>query len=473
MARQCRGLLDCDGATQLYNTMPTKPQITEPTAGAPDRGSTDTPGATPNFGEHRGSAGWYARWHAIPLYLRILAGVVLGVAVGLAFGHRAEPLIVPSRLVLRMLTGLATPLVLFAVLHALMSAQFPHGSGWRLLKLLLLNTTVAILIGLTVANIIQPGHWTTLPEPLVKQPERETKAVIDQILENIPGSLVEPFVENRVTSVIIIAVAFGLALRNLRALDAAKMGVVSDLIEAGFLALIKVLHWIIELIPLAVFGVVASIVGREGFGAFLGLGMFLISVLVALSLQLTYYLLRIRFGSWVKPFAALRGMRDALVMAFSTASSTITMPVTYACLREKVGVRDRSASMGALIGANFNNDGTALYQAMAALFIAQAIPGHELSMTQQIIVVVTAIIASIGATGIPEAGIVTLTLIFTAVDLPIEYIPILLTVDWFLDRCRTMVNVIGDVNVSCLLDGHEREAPQPPTLANRELSEIA
>jgi Na+/H+-dicarboxylate symporter len=227
------------------------------------------------------------------------------------------------------------------------------------------------------------------------------------------------------------------------------------------------------LIPLAVFGVVASIIGREGFGAFLGLGVFLVAVLVALMLQLIYYLLRIRFGSWVKPLDALRGMRDALVMAFSTASSTITMPVTYACLREKVGVRERSASMGALIGANFNNDGTALYQAMAALFIAQAIPGHDLSLSQQVIVVLTAIIASVGATGIPEAGMVTLALIFRAVDLPTEYIPILLTVDWFLDRCRTTLNVMGDVNVSCLLDGQEREPPHPPTLEDRELSEIA
>jgi Na+/H+-dicarboxylate symporter len=154
----------------------------------------------------------------------------------------------------------------------------------------------------------------------------------------------------------------------------------------------------------------------------------------------------------VRPLDALRGMRDALVMAFSTASSTITMPVTYACLRDKVGVRERSASLGALIGANFNNDGTALYQAMAALFIAQAL-GQQLPLDKQILVVLTAIVASVGATGIPEAGIVTLTLIFKAVDLPIEYIPMLLTVDWFLDRCRTTVNVMGDVNVSCLLDG--------------------
>ena len=144
------------------------------------------------------------------------------------------------------------------------------------------------------------------------------------------------------------------------------------------------------------------------------------------------------------------------MMAFSTASSTATMPVTYACLTEKVGVREESASMGALVGANFNNDGTALYEAMAALFIAQMI-GQDLSTTQQLIIILTSIIASVGAAGIPEAGLVTMTLVFTAVGLPVEYIALLLAVDWFLDRCRTTINVLGDVNISCLLDGRTKQ----------------
>ena len=164
-------------------------------------------------------------------------------------------------------------------------------------------------------------------------------------------------------------------------------------------------------------------------------------------------------------------MRDALVMAFSTASSTATMPVTYACLREKVGLREQSASLGALVGANFNNDGTALYEAMAAMFIAQ-MTGHDLTFGQQLLVVLTAIAASVGAAGIPEAGTVTMTLVFNAVGLRSEYIPVLLTVDWFLDRCRTAINIMGDVNVSCLLDGHTREE-HAPTVQDRELAEIA
>jgi DAACS family dicarboxylate/amino acid:cation (Na+ or H+) symporter len=216
---------------------------------------------------------------------------------------------------------------------------------------------------------------------------------------------------------------------------------------------------------------VASIVAIKGFGAFQALGAFVVAVILALLLQMGYYLVQIRLWSWARPLDVVRGMRDALVMAFSTASSTATMPVTYACLREKVGVRERSASLGSLVGANFNNDGTALYEAMAALFISQLI-GMKLTIWQQVLVVLTSVAASVGAAGIPEAGIVTMTLVFNAVGLPISFIPILLTVDWFLDRCRTTINVMGDVNVSCLLDGRTRET-LPPAPIDKELSEIA
>ena len=235
---------------------------------------------------------------------------------------------------------------------------------------------------------------------------------------------------------------------------------VQDLVEVGFQTVLRVLFWIIEIVPLGVFGIIASIVGTKGFGDFIALGYFVIAVVLALLLQAIWYLTRIRIKSWVRPRHLLRGMRDALVMAFSTASSAATMPLTYACLKDRVGLREQSASLGALVGANFNNDGTALYEAMAALFIAQML-GLDLSLQQQVLVVLTSMAASVGAAGIPEAGLVTMTLVFKAVGLPVEYIAILLVVDWFLDRCRTTINVLGDVNVSCILDGkvpQERKA---------------
>jgi Na+/H+-dicarboxylate symporter len=272
-----------------------------------------------------------------------------------------------------------------------------------------------------------------------------------------------PLTDNgKVIGVIFLALAFGIALRRTAQRPVHN---VHDGVTLLLDTLVTILHWIIDIVPLAVFGLVASIVGTQGFSPFRALGAFIVAVIVALLIQASYYLVRIRFGSWVRPLYLLRACRDALVMAFSTSSSTVTMPLTFQCLRERVGLREKSASLGALVGANFNNDGTALYEAMAALFISQLLfaqgLGAELGMTAQLMVVLTSVIASVGAAGIPEAGLVTMTLVFSAVGLPVEYIALLLPVDWFLDRCRTMINVMGDMNVSCLLDGKTREAPVP------------
>ncbi len=280
---------------------------------------------------------------------------------------------------------------------------------------MLVNTLVAIAIGLAVANVVRPGHWTeaTLP-PAAEKSERALDP-LSQFLDNVPKSLLGPLGDDgKVLGVIFLAVALGIALRRVRHHE---INTVEDVIHVALHSLIVVLHWIIDVIPLAVLGIVAAIVGTKGFADFLALGGFILAVVLGLALQATYYLVRVRIGSWARPLDVLRGTRDALVMAFSTGSSTATMPVTYACLREKVGLTNESASLGALVGSNFNNDGTALYEAMAALFVAQLI-GAELTVAQQFMVVVTSVVASVGAAGIPEAGLVTMTMVFSAVGLP-------------------------------------------------------
>jgi DAACS family dicarboxylate/amino acid:cation (Na+ or H+) symporter len=392
-----------------------------------------------------------AFWNRTPLYLRILIGLVAGVAVGVVFGPAAAKLDVIGRLILRLLGALAPPLILVAVVQALMTAEIKGRLALRLAGLLILNTIVAIGVGLLVANVLRPGRHASLERPAAA-PVFEGD-LVGQILDNIPESLVRPFVDNRVIGVVIIAVAFGIAVRGQ---TGALRQTAENIVDLAFKCILVILHWVIAFVPLAVFGKVASVVGVNGFAPFAALGFFVVAVLAALAIQAAYYLTRIRLGSWVRPMYLLAATKDALVMAFSTASSTATMPVTYACLRDRVGLRDEAASMGSLVGSNFNNDGTALYEAMSALFIAQLL-GMELSLVQQLLVVLTSVIASIGAAGIPEAGLVTMTLVFTAVRLPTEYIALLLTVDWFLDRCRTAINVMGDMNVSCLLDGRIRE----------------
>ncbi len=400
--------------------------------------------------------GW---WTALPLYLRILAGLVLGIACGVLLGPSAHVLDLPARLILRLLGALAPPLILVAVVHALLTAEIRGAVAWRMGGLLLVNTVVAILVGLLVANVLAPGRHAHLPAPHAVSDAHGD--LLNQFLDNVPDSLLGPFVENRVIGVVLIAVAFGVAARSLKG---PSRELAEQLAALGFSCILSVLSWVLALVPLAVFGKVASVVGSSGFAPFAALGMFVLAVLSALALQTAYYLTRVRFGSWVRPLVLLSGTRDALIMAFSTGSSTATMPVTYERLCSRVGLRQRSASLGALVGSNFNNDGTALYEAMAALFIAQML-GQHLSLFDQVLIVLTSVVASVGAAGIPEAGLVTMTLVFTAVKLPIEYIALLLSVDWFLDRCRTAINVLGDMTVACLLDGRERELSEPKTAA--------
>jgi len=418
--------------------------------------------------------GWFARglaaYRSVPLYLRILTAMVIGAAVGLMLRHNAEPLAWGSKIILRFLGALAPALILVAVIDAILNANVQGRHAAKLGFLLILNTTVAIVIGLTVANIIRPGKHGTPPVAVTATTQATSQAppavsaapartipkpedVGKQLFENLPKSVLEPIVNNNVIGVVILALAFGIAFRRLAMKH--DIAVVNQFVGLAFKAVVMILHWVIDLVPLAVFCTVAETIGTKGFEPFYKLAWFVCAVIIALLLQLTWYLARIRYGSWVRPIPLLKGMRDAMIMAFSTSSSTATMPVTYAALRERIGLREDSASMGALVGSNFNNDGTALYEAMAALFIAQMI-GHDLSLGQQIIVVLMSVIASVGAAGIPEAGLVTMTLVFSAVGLPSEYIFLLLPVDWFLDRCRTVINLMGDVNVSCLLEGKDR-----------------
>lgn len=409
---------------------------------------TSMPSPSPSYG-------LLALYHRIPLYARIVIALLIGVVLGVTMGKEAGSLKQVSSLMIDLLKALATPLILLAILHAILSARVTGKTARKMVFLLATNTLVAILIGIVVANIIQPGHWAPLPPPA----EHTTRApynALEDFKSKIPTNIVKPLYDDNVIAVIILAIVFGFALRKVRAdqVAAGQTGykAVEDFVETAFKAVMTALLWLVELIPIAVLCSVAANVGTKGFEPFKALGGFIVAVLTALLLQACFYLLRVRTFSWVSPSRFLSGGRDALISAFSSASSTATMPLTYAALRKKVGVREESANMGALVGSNFNNDGTALYEALAPLFIAQAL-GMGLGLGQQFIVAFMAVVASIGAAGIPEAGLVTMLLVFKSVHLPLDYVLLLLPVDWFLDRCRTMVNVMGDMSVACLLDG--------------------
>jgi Na+/H+-dicarboxylate symporter len=406
----------------------------------------------------------------LPLYTQIIIGLVLAVIVGILLGagtpvlpkENLQNLAMPAVLVLRALSMLATPLIFLSIVNTLLTADLPGGAAKKLSFLLTTNTLVAIMIGLLVANTVQPGNWNSLSKPSAeKAAEIAAKSKgFDpfQLLDSIvPESIIKPFADKTsVISLVLLGLAMGIALRMLKQQQIAESKTdyqpIEQIITMLFTAVIQMLHWVIMLVPLAVFGIVARTIAIQGFEPFKSLLVFVVAVVLALGLQAGYYLLRVQFGSWVTPKHLLTQGIDPLVAAFSTASSTATMPITYESLIEKVRLRKSSASLGALVGSNFNNDGTALYEAMSALFIAQSLQ-LNLNLSQQFLVMLTSIFASVGAAGIPEAGLVTMTLVFNSVGLPTEYIAILLTVDWFLDRVRTAINVMGDMTVSCLVDG--------------------
>ena len=264
--------------------------------------------------------------------LTVLAGLIASVEL-------------PGKLVLRVLGALAPALVLVAVIRALMHAEL--GGRNRLAA----GEAAAVEHG--GGDFDRPGGGQRGAAGKLDddwRPPEVTKAAaatnpLTQFLDNIPKSLFGPLGDDgRVLSVIFLALAFGIALRRLRH---EPVGNVDQLTLVAFNALVIVLHWVLEVIPLAVFGIVTALIAHGKFQDFVGLGAFVLSVILALLLQSAYYLTRIRLGSWVRPLELIRGTRDALVMAFSTGSSTATMPVTYACLKDRVGLRESSASMGA------------------------------------------------------------------------------------------------------------------------------
>ncbi|PSB58785.1 dicarboxylate/amino acid:cation symporter [Chamaesiphon polymorphus] len=415
--------------------------------------------------------------HKIPLYLQIVIALIVAVIVGVLLGA-GQPILdketiahlaLPSTLILKALRTLATPLIFLAILHTFLTAEIPSRSGRKLSILLITNTLVAIAIGLLVANVLRPGaSGQSLAVIGGKQQAVKQLDPWGLISDLIPESILKPLVDNNVISLIFVALSFGIVLRAIKTEQVSRNQnqylAIEQTIGLLFDAVIRILHWVIALVPFAVFGIVAKTIALQGFEPFKSLGAFVLSVIVALFLQAIYYLTRVKLGSWVSPRQFIQGGSDALITAFSTASSTATMPITFESLINKVGLRESSASLGALVGSNFNNDGTALYEAMSALFISQVL-GRNLDLVQQIMVVLTSIVASVGAAGIPEAGLVTMTLVFSSVGLPLEYITILIAVDWFLDRCRTAINVMGDMTVSALVDGKHRQLKDEPIVA--------
>ena len=445
-----------------------------------------------------------SRLGGVPLYVWVLGAVALAVPTGMvlggdgawvkalpapaarALGGLVTAMDLAPTLIVRALGALAAPLVVLAILSAIVTNDVRGRQGARMMFYYLVNTVFAMVIGLGLTNLIQPGLGANLsgttrlaggPVKAIELlaatgPARRVapapKTAVDIITELVPKSVGDAFATNNLAQLVLLTLALGIGLAKIRDEQIARgetsYRALVDVLTVGFDLLMRVLLWVVALVPLAVFGVVATSIAREGFELFKNLGWFIVVVLAGLGVQLLWYLSQLSVFARMSPVRFLGGAGNVMAATFSTASTAATMPITLKALTGKLRVSRPSAQLAACVGTNFNNDGTALYQAVAALFFAQAL-GLDLPLASQVVVVLTTLVASVGAGGIPSGSFVTMPLIFAAVGLPAEKLPILLTIDWFLDRCRTTSNVLGDMTVAVLLDLTAGRSPSPPPAA--------
>jgi Na+/H+-dicarboxylate symporter len=410
----------------------------------------------------------------IPLYIWVLGAVALAIPAGLFMGEGATRLNLLPTLIIRALSALAAPLVVLAILSAIVSNDIRGRQGALMMVYYLINTLVAMGFGLLLSNLVRPGLGAELIDLAHPPAAPSKKSVTDLLVELVPRSVGDAFAQNNLAQLVLLTLALAIGLVKIRNEQQARgettYKTVVDLLNIGFELLMRVLLWVVALVPLAVFGVIASSVGqKEGIHVFESLIWLIVVVLAGLTCQVTWYLMLMAIFGRMSPLRFLAGALDVMASTFSTASTAATIPITLRALTGRLGISRESSQLAACVGTNFNNDGTALYQATAALFMAQA-SGFQLGWVDQLIIVVTTLVASVGAGGIPSGSFVTLPLIFTAVGLPADKIPVLLTIDWFLDRCRTTSNVLGDMTVAVLLDRTATPAAKPSAVELEDAS---
>jgi DAACS family dicarboxylate/amino acid:cation (Na+ or H+) symporter len=399
-----------------------------------------------------------------PLSLQITAGMALGLAVGPLLGTSAAPLGELGKILIQLIKAVATPLLFFAIVNAILKSEVRGRHGAVMLGFALVNSSIALAIGLAISNVFHPGRLLDL-HGLAKGPAAAAFTdkkvdVVKTITSYVPSSVVQPFVDNLVLSVVLIALLYGFATRALRRREARGAAAIEELTTALQGVTEIVLTWIVRLTPLAVFGVVAKTVGEHGLAALKGLGAYVGASLLGMAVQIVvvYHLMLWLFAR-LSPRRFWAAAREPVVYAVGANSSLATLPLTLGAL-DRLGVSRSSSALGACVGTNFNNDGIILYEGMAVLFVAQA-HGLDLSLGQQLVAAASCLIAAMGVAGVPEAGLVSLALVLNTVGLPLEILPLLLTVDWIVGRARSVNNVLADMVLSILVDSRTRAQRSP------------
>ena len=376
----------------------------------------------------------------------IFIGFFLGILAGWIFGENVLPVADPlAEIFLRLLRMAIMPLIVTSIVSGVVSVGSAAGLGRLSLKTFayyILSSLMAILTGQILVNLLKPGVGAEIGLQAVPEQIAATEQGLGAlIIQIIPENPFAALAQGDVLPVIFFSILFGYFITRLKGKSKTQL---SDLFQAGFEAMMKMTFFVVWSAPLGVFGILARIVARTGFDAFRSLGFYFVVVLIGLGIHAFVNLpLLLALVARVNPWKHYKGMPSALMMAFSTCSTIVTLPLTMEAVTGNSRVSQKVANFVLPIGATVNMDGTALYECVATIFIAQ-VYGFELSLAAQLIIVITALLASIGAASVPMSGMVMMSIILKAVGLPLEGVAIILAVDRILDMFRTTVNVLSD-----------------------------
>ena len=409
----------------------------------------------------------------IPLHWSILLGMTLGVLVGVIFttfksgpqmiSHWVKPF---GTIFINALKLIAMPLILGSLIKGvsdLKDISRLSRMGGRTIGIYIMTTVVAVMIGLIMVNTIKPGksisEETRQELFIAYQSDAEEKQAVAQkqkdagplqaLVDLVPDNIFKATTENgNMLQVIFFALFFGIGLILI---PAEKSKPVKDFFDAFNEVILKLIDLIMLVAPYGVFALLAALVVESpSLELFSALGMYALTLVIGLFLMGLFYLLLVRIFVKFKPKKFIEGIAPAQLLAFSTSSSAATLPVTMDRVEEYLGVDEEVASFVLPIGATINMDGTSLYQAVAAVFIAQAF-GMDLSVGTQLGIIMTATLASIGAAAVPGAGMVMLVIVLGQAGIPEAGLALIFAIDRPLDMCRTVVNITGDASVSMMV----------------------
>lgn len=403
------------------------------------------------------------------LWLKVIIGMSLGLFVGVLLGPSAELvkpstsvtignwLAFPGRLFLVTIQMIVIPLVVASVIRGLAASENIEQLrklGVRVTLFFAVTTALAAAIGLGIGKLFSPGRTMRgmqLTDEMVSNENvsHAPPSIIDlpdALLGLLPGNPLGAMVQSEMLQIVIFSIIFGIALVTMAPAQARPM---LDLLGSLQEICMTVVRWAMRLAPIAVFGLMAQLTTKIGIGALLGMAFYVATVLTGLLIMLIVYLAMLRGLTKQNPFLFLRNTRDVMLLAFSTSSSAAVMPLSIRTAEEKLGVRPSISQFVIPLGATINMNGTALYQSVATVFLAQ-VYGVDLSWGSMALIVAMTVGASIGSPATPGVGIVILSMVLGAVGIPPSGIALIMGVDRILDMCRTAINVTGDL-VTCRL----------------------